>query len=145
MVEREVDFQELAVKAGVFPLWVRQLLGEEHQRSPGTVHELLQNCTQVGVRSIQGERNGSIGMRMHQLRNRREKRDLPGPLRVSVSGSKPRAAPGRNFLYKLIILRNILRYGLSDSRGKAEERWRRRQSAWPGENIRRWRGGGGGT
>ena len=41
LTEREVGSQELPVEGGELLLCVRELLGVEHQRSPGTVQVLL--------------------------------------------------------------------------------------------------------
>ena len=52
MFEGRVSSQEFSVEGRVFIGDVGQLLEVEHQGSPGTVQKLLQNCTQVGVKSI---------------------------------------------------------------------------------------------
>ena len=100
-------------KGGVFLLGVRELLGIERQWSPRTVQELLYNCTQVSVRSIHREQDGSIRLRMKELWNGgekilgsgeggvkslRPKERLPRPFKSIYEGESTLAAPGRNFL-----------------------------------------------
>ena len=63
MAERQVGSQELTVKGG--ELLYRQLLGVESQWSPGTIQELLQNSTKVGVRGVYGMRDESIRTRVN--------------------------------------------------------------------------------
>ena len=59
------------VKGGVLLLGIGQLLGVEHQGSPETVQELLQNSIHMDVGSIYSERYGNIRAKMNQLQNRR--------------------------------------------------------------------------
>ena len=73
VTERRGGSQELSVEGRVLFLSIRELLGVERQRSPGTVQELLKNCTQVGIRGIHGLRDGSIRERMDKLWNGGEK------------------------------------------------------------------------
>ena len=86
MTERRVGSQELMVEGGVFLLGIGELLGVEKQKSPGTVQEMLQNLSQVGVEGIHGERDESIRSRMNKFWNGGEKILGSGEGRVNHRG-----------------------------------------------------------
>ena len=99
MTEGRVGSQEFFVEGGIFLLCVGELLRVESQQSPGTIQELVENSTQVGIRGINRERDRSIRVMMDQLRNGREKSLGSGEGRVQHRRpGKGQAAPRRNFL-----------------------------------------------
>ena len=69
MRDGRVGSQEFSVEGRVFLLCNIELLRVESQWSPGTVQELLENSTQVGIGGMNGDRDRSIRVRMDQLWN----------------------------------------------------------------------------
>ena len=72
MFERREVGEQFSVKGRVFPLSIRQLLGEESQGDPGTIQKLLHNRTHMRVRGIKCKRDLITRGRVHKLRSRGE-------------------------------------------------------------------------
>ena len=64
-----VSSQELMVEGGVTGLGGGQLLGEESQRSPGAIQELLQDGAIVRIGGINSQRDLSTRTRVNKLRH----------------------------------------------------------------------------